>query len=162
MRGQSAYRKHQVFVLRYSCLKFRTFFLVYLFVMLIFRGLPITARWYGELPSVKGWHAFLHSPGKLAGVFSSRRSCPDGCVPVNGREFSHHDIIVLVALQKPWQLREGQQPYWLCLDSRISHGTEILISGNDFDRIDLWSWLLSCPGCWRQLPIPSVLYLGQD
>jgi len=60
-------------------------------------------------------------------------------------------------MQKPWQQREGQQPYWHCHGSRISHGTESLISGNNSDRIDLLSWLLSSPGCWRQLTIPSVL-----
>jgi hypothetical protein len=46
-------------------------------------GLNITARWYGELPSEpalsaakgQGWHAFLQSPGKWAGV-----SCHDKVV----------------------------------------------------------------------------------
>ena len=93
-------------------------------------------------------------------VFSSRRNCPDGKVPINDTNLSRHDKIVQIAMQKPWQRRVGQQPYWLCHGSKISHGTESLISGNNSDRIDLWCWLLSCPGCWRQLPIPSVLGAG--
>ena len=89
----------------------------------------------------RGWHAFLQSPDKWAG-------------------FPCHDKVVQMAMQKPWQRCVGQQPYWHCHGSRICHGTKSLISWIKPDRIDLWSWLLSCPGCWRQLPIPSVLYVG--
>jgi len=116
----------------------------------------------GSCRLCRGWHAFLQSPGKWAGVFSSRQICPDDWVPINGSNLSRHDKIVLVAMQKPWQQRVGQQPYWHCLGSRSSHGIEILISGNNFDRIDLWSWLRMCPGCWRQLPIPSVLAIVRN
>jgi len=60
-------------------------------------------------------------------------------------------------MRKPWQRCVGQQPYWLCHGSRISHGTGSLISWIKLDRIDLWSWLQSCPGCWRQLIKPTEL-----
>ena len=49
----------------------------------------------------RGWHVFLQSPGRWTKVLSSRQICPDGRVPVNGRELSCHDKIVQMAMQKP-------------------------------------------------------------
>jgi hypothetical protein len=49
-RGQSPDRKHRVFLSRLSCQRCRIIFVfVHLAVMLIFNGLPITARQYGEV-----------------------------------------------------------------------------------------------------------------
>jgi hypothetical protein len=44
---------------------------------------------------------FCKSPDRWTGIFSSRRNCPDGVVPVDGQELSRHDKTVLVAMQKP-------------------------------------------------------------
>ena len=117
----------------------------------------IMTRRFNELPSVSGLACVFAKFRRVDESLVSRWNCRDGEVPISRQDLSCHDKVVLMAMQKPWQLRVGLQPYWLCLDSRISHGTEILISWIKPDRIDLWSWLLSSPGCWRQLPIPSVL-----
>ena len=63
-------------------------------------------------------------------------------------------------MQKPWQRCVGQQPYWLCLGRKSSHGTQSYIRCELVSRIDFGGQLRRCPGCWRQLPIPSVLYVG--
>jgi hypothetical protein len=44
---------------------------------------------------------FLQSPGKRTRVFSSRRNCPDGKVPINGTKLSRQGKIVKMAMQKP-------------------------------------------------------------
>ena len=44
---------------------------------------------------------FFANPGKRTQVFSYRRSCPDGVVPVDGSDLSRRGKIVLVEMQKP-------------------------------------------------------------